>query len=229
MRLAIRLIEHKSGQTNFDSESLKYSKSVKIWKKCQLLKVFQVSFSTAMNFPGIFLNSLPIVLSYFRPGVNFNSEIADMRDPPVSRRFPRQACSSVRHLRVAATHRARARARPRYKGADRQHRCLNATATAHCLARHPDSTGLKPTASPLLSKPRSLVPGSKPPLIPGLKPRATAAIPAGKHRPHATSARLSQCQLAVASSFLSCCRHSPCRSRAPPSLPRRSLEFGLPE
>jgi hypothetical protein len=32
------------------------SKSVKIWKKCQLLKVFQIGFTTPTNFPAIFQN-----------------------------------------------------------------------------------------------------------------------------------------------------------------------------
>jgi hypothetical protein len=63
----------------------------------------------------------------------------------------------------------------------------------------------------------------------GLKPCATTAIPAGKRRPQTTSAHLSQCQLAVASSFLSGHRRSPCQSQAPPFLPRRSLELGLLE
>jgi hypothetical protein len=49
-----------------------------------------------------FLNSYLFILSYFRPGVNFNLEITDMRDPPVSHRFPRQARLSARSLRCAA-------------------------------------------------------------------------------------------------------------------------------
>jgi hypothetical protein len=47
-------------------------------------------------------------LSYFHPGVNFNSEIADMRDPPVSGCFLCQARLSVRSLRMAAMRYARA-------------------------------------------------------------------------------------------------------------------------
>jgi hypothetical protein len=46
----------------------------------------------------------------------------------------------------------------------------------------------------------------------GPKQCATAAIPAGKRRPHATSARLSRCQLTIASSFLSGHRRSSRRS-----------------
>jgi hypothetical protein len=46
-------------------------------------------------------------MSYFRPGVNFNSEIAHTRDPPVSLSL-HQARLSARRLRVAATCHARA-------------------------------------------------------------------------------------------------------------------------
>jgi hypothetical protein len=42
-------------------------------------------------------------LSYFHPGVNFNSEIADTRGPPVSRRSPCRACLSACCRRLAAT------------------------------------------------------------------------------------------------------------------------------
>jgi hypothetical protein len=50
----------------------------------------------------------------------------------------------------------------------------------------------------------------------GLKPCATAAVPASKRRPHTTSARLSRCQLAVAYSFLPGHHRSPCWCRSPP-------------
>jgi hypothetical protein len=136
-----------------------------------------------------------------------------MRDPPVSCRFPRRARSSACRLHVAAMRHTRVRVHPHHKGAGRQ--------------RRSDSAGPKPTAPPPLSEPRPLVPCLKPPLIPGLKPRATAVVATGKRWPHATSARLSQCQLVIASSFLSGRCRSPHRSRASPSLPQRSLELGL--
>jgi hypothetical protein len=43
-----------------------------------------------------------LIPSYFCPGVNFNSEIANMRGPPVSRRFPRRACLSARRVACRA-------------------------------------------------------------------------------------------------------------------------------
>jgi hypothetical protein len=55
------------------------------------------------DFFGIFLNPYLFILSYFRPGVNFNLEIADMRGPAVSRRFPRRANLLARRRHVAAT------------------------------------------------------------------------------------------------------------------------------
>jgi hypothetical protein len=42
-------------------------------------------------------------LSYFHPGVNFNSEITDTRGPPVSRRSPCRACLPACCRRLAAT------------------------------------------------------------------------------------------------------------------------------
>jgi hypothetical protein len=65
------------------------------------------SISYLHEFSWNFHNSKLFILSYFRPGVNFNSETADMRGPPVSHRFPHRAHLSVRSLRVAATRRAR--------------------------------------------------------------------------------------------------------------------------
>jgi hypothetical protein len=73
-------------------------------------------------------------LSYFRLGVNFNSELADMRGPPVSHRFPRRARLSARRRRVAATRPRHAALHARLKGA------------IGTMCRRPDSR--LPTAPP---------------------------------------------------------------------------------
>jgi hypothetical protein len=50
----------------------------------------------------------PIYFDLFSSGGNFNTEITDIRGLPVSRRFPRWACLSTHHRRVAATRPRRA-------------------------------------------------------------------------------------------------------------------------
>jgi hypothetical protein len=56
----------------------------------------------------IFSQFLSICSELFSSGSKFNSEIADMRGPPVSHRFPRRARLSARRHRVAATRSRRA-------------------------------------------------------------------------------------------------------------------------
>jgi hypothetical protein len=55
---------------------------------------------------GNFSQFLDFCFELFSIGVNFNSEIADERAPPVRRRAPRRTRMAARRCRVAATRRA---------------------------------------------------------------------------------------------------------------------------
>jgi hypothetical protein len=69
------------------------------------------------NFFWIFSHFIAIYFELFSSRSKFNSEIADMRGPPVSRRFPHRACLSARRRRVAATLACRAAPLACLKGA----------------------------------------------------------------------------------------------------------------
>jgi hypothetical protein len=60
---------------------------VKIWKKCQLRKVFKIGFPTSTNFPGFFSQLLAISFELFSFRIVFNSGIICHGVPPVSLSF----------------------------------------------------------------------------------------------------------------------------------------------
>jgi hypothetical protein len=74
-----------------------------------------------------FSQFLAIYFELFSSGSKFNSEIADMRGPPISRRFPRRARLSARCSHVTATCPCRTAPLTRLKG------------TVRTARRHPDS------------------------------------------------------------------------------------------
>jgi hypothetical protein len=65
MRRAIRLSEHKSGQINFDSESFEYFKIDFDLGEVSIMKMFQIRFTTPMNF----LRFFQILYLFFLGGI----------------------------------------------------------------------------------------------------------------------------------------------------------------
>jgi hypothetical protein len=85
--VATRLIEHKSDQTNYDSESLKQFKISEDLEEVSITK----SVPNLISYLHEFFSIPSYLFEIFSFGSKFNSEIADMRSPPVSRRFLRRA------------------------------------------------------------------------------------------------------------------------------------------
>jgi hypothetical protein len=93
-----------------------------------------------------FFQFLAICSELFLSGSKFNSEITDMRGPPVSRRFLRRARLSARRRRMAATLPRRAAHVPCHKGADS---ASPLSEPRHRLAsRTPVPTTLSPVSEP---------------------------------------------------------------------------------
>jgi hypothetical protein len=116
-----------------------------------------------------FYQFLAICSKLFSSGGKFNSEIADMRGPPVSHRFPRWACLSVPRRRMAAT-------RPRRAAScTRPHRAIKAltdsvipTAPLRCPSRavaSPHARPSRPHHLPCQSRAATAL-GSEPPSCP---------------------------------------------------------------
>jgi hypothetical protein len=70
MRFAIRLIEHKFGQTNFDSESLKYFKIREDLEEMSILKSVPNQIYYLHEFSWIFSHFLAICFELFSSGSN---------------------------------------------------------------------------------------------------------------------------------------------------------------
>jgi hypothetical protein len=87
MRLAIRLIEHKSGQTNFDSESFEYFKIGGDLREVSMMKSVPNWIYYSHEFSRIFFpNCLSIFLGRnMEFGFIYLEKFTDEWDPPVSR------------------------------------------------------------------------------------------------------------------------------------------------
>jgi hypothetical protein len=69
MRLAIRLIEHKSGQTNFDSESFEYFKIGGDLREVSMMKSVPNWIYYSHEFSRIFFSKLFIYISWAEYGI----------------------------------------------------------------------------------------------------------------------------------------------------------------
>jgi hypothetical protein len=111
-----------------------------------------------------FSQFLAIYFELFSSRSKFNSEIADMRGPPVSRRFPRRAYLSARCCRMAVTRPCRATLLARLKGA---------VGTTRRASRQPSQPSLAPPARQ--PRPSHHRPPHASPLV--LSPRQRASRP----------------------------------------------------